>query len=134
MTIRVTNNPDGTFTVNCGTETVILGTPAQVPTQGTGSHGLPPLGPPGGFGTAQILDTTNPPADARPAENAEKLMAMLRSERMSLPRSGKAPTPPKVVHFQLRGTHTLDVGKLSELAGGEAPKLAVHIHMVRDHA
>lgn len=130
MTIRVTNNPDGTFTVNCGTEAVIVGTPAHAPNQGAGSSGLPPLGPPGGFGTAQIFDTTHPPADARPAENAEKLMAMLRSERMSLPR-GTAPMPPKVVNFTLRGTHTLDVGKLTELAAGEDPKLAIRIHMVR---
>jgi hypothetical protein len=134
MTIRVTNNPDGTFTVNCGTETVIVGTPAQAPTQGAGLPGLPPLGPPGGFGTAQILDTPHPPAGSRPAENAEKLMAMLRSERASLPRGNKASMPPRVVDFTLHGPHTLDVGKLSELAAGEDPKLAVRIHMVRERA
>lgn len=137
MTISVTNNPDGTFTVSCGTEAVVVGTPARAPlppnppTQGAGPRGLPPLSGPGGFGTAQIIDNPHPPAEARPADNAEQLMDMVQSARMSLPRGSGLSMSPYVVHFRMRGTHTLDVGRLAEIATGQGPGLAVRIHMVR---
>lgn len=137
MTISVTNNPNGTFTVSCGTEVVVVGTPMQPPstpnppTQGAGLPGLPPLSGPGGFGTAQIIDSPHPPAEARPAGNVEQLLDMLRAARMSLPRGGGGQTTPHVVHFKMRGTHTVDVGRLAEVATAEAPGLAVRIHMVR---
>lgn len=137
MTISVTNNPNGTFTVSCGTEVVVVGTPVQSssspnpPTQGAGLPGLPPLSGPGGFGTAQIIDSPRPPAEARPVGNVEQLLDMLRAARTSLPPGGPGQTSPYVVHFKMRGTHTLDVGKLAEVATGEAPNLAVRIHMVR---
>lgn len=130
MTIKVTNNPNGTFTVKCGTETAIVGTPAKALPGGSAQPGLPPITGVGGVVSANIVDNTSPPFDAQPADSVDRLMAMLRSERTSLTRSGGE--SPKIVHFKMRGTHTLDVGEISELAESGTPELTVHIHMVRE--
>lgn len=128
MTIKVTNNPDGTFTVESGNETVIVGTPKPAPKPGSSSNDLPPISGAGGVGTAQIINSRNPPSEARPAESAEKLLAMLRSEPLSFARGGHAATSRRAVHYKMEGTHTLDVGEIADVAARRG--VAVHIHLV----
>lgn len=129
MTIKVTNNPDGTFTVESGNESVVVGARRPVPKPASESGDLPPISGAGGAGTASIIDNSNPPFEARAAESAETLLDMLRSEPESAARGGRYAESPRIVHYKLRGTHTLDVSQISAIAGGKG--LAVHIHMVR---
>lgn len=122
MSISVTNNPDGTFTVSCGAETVIIGAgavqKAGAPTIKPGRRGGPPVI--GGIVVAGVVAGARLPEGTISVSDPKALMAKLRLE---VKRANTAPTVGKArgkeLHFSLDGVHTLDVGKVSAITSGE---------------
>jgi len=130
MSISVSNNPDGSFTVSCGTETVIVGAPtapkAGAPVNKRGHHG--------GFVVTSIAPSTKLPPDIETALDTKELILKLKaaSSRAGIKASaGKGSLPE--AHFHLKGAHTLDVAKLTKSIGGENPTILAHIHWDADH-
>ncbi len=96
MSITVTNNSDGTFTVSCGTESVIVGGASTGSGTGTGTGGssggsissFPPVTASGGGVTASIIMTTKglrlgrgitPPLEEISAHSVEEISALIRA-------------------------------------------------------
>ena len=143
MSITVTNNSDGTFTVSCGADSVIVGTPSSKKSGGVGNRVSRPGGHvstvvsrPGGFVTANIIDSAGAPAGSKRARNGNDLIAKLKSQVKAVTiasAAGKKQGNPKDLHFSLSGRHTIDVSKIARLTvgGGTAPAVVAHIHIKR---
>jgi hypothetical protein len=137
MSISVSSNSDGTFTVTCGTETVIIGASN---TQTTSSASKPVGGRAGrvagkvvgGFVVCSIVPNTTAPCGAIQARNASDLANKLKL-KVSAATIARAAgdTKPKEVHFALNGRHTVDFGKLSAITGGDSSGIITHIHIGR---
>jgi hypothetical protein len=133
MSISVSSNSDGTFTVTCGTESVIIGRSntqkASSPSKPAGRRAGKVVG---GFVVCGIVPDTIVPREAIQVRNVSDLASKLKSKvsAATLARAG-GDTKPKEVHFALTGRHTLDVGKLSAITGGDSSGLVTHIHIGR---
>jgi hypothetical protein len=133
MSISVRNNADGSFTVSCGAETVIIGT-AEMPK--APSPGKKLRGRRGGFVgglvVAGLVAGEKLPRGTISVHDPDALMAKLKSEVSAAGGAGKGKR--KEVHFCLDGLHTLDVAKVSAITGSEsAPTIVTHIHIGRGH-
>jgi hypothetical protein len=135
MSISVSNNADGSFTVSCGTETVIIGA-GDVPK--AAPHGKKLRGRRGGFVSgivvAGLVAGEKLPRGTIPVRDTDALMAKLKSkvsEAGTLGSAGKAKR--KELHFCLDGLHTVDVAKVSAITGSESAPLVTHIHIGRGH-
>jgi hypothetical protein len=135
MSISVSNNADGTFTVSCGTDTVIIGAPnAQKATSSAIKPGRRGGKVVGGVVVSGGVASTSVPHGAIQVRDADELMTKLKSEVSAAGIARAAGHAiPKEVHFSLKGLHSFDVGKLSAITGGHSPFIVTHIHIGRDH-
>ena len=143
MSITVTNNPDGTFTVSCGTESVIIGTKKKGYTGSTGIVSTGRVATPGGFVTASIVDAAKAPAGATRARDTKDLLAKMKAQISAAAIPGtkgkhkigkditvKPRLKPKVLHFSLTGKQTIDVGKIAAITAGSdaSHSVVAHVH------
>jgi hypothetical protein len=131
MSISITNNPDGTFTVTCGTETVTIGA-GHVPKMASpvikpGRRGGKVVG---GIVVAGFAAGAKLPKGTIPVSSSKALMSKLKTELSSAKIARAAGLPIKELHFSLEGQHTLDVGKVSTIAKSEeVSSIRTHIHL-----
>jgi hypothetical protein len=128
MTIFVSNNPDGTFTVRCGADEAVVGTPKDPGTV------FPPVSSAGGGVTAQIFDTSKPVPGAQPMASFHELLASLQTFLPEYSTAGPSTDgKPWVLAYALRGAHEVDVSKLNELTRSFAREGAVQCHIYFDN-
>ena len=129
MTISVSNNPDGTFTVRCGSDNVVVGTP------GKPANPFPPVSNAGGGVTAQIFDKTSPVPGTRPVASFHELLASLQTSLSNVSVAGSPiDGKPVVLSYALRGPLEVDVSKLRELTRSWGQDRAVQCHIYFDNA
>jgi len=117
--LRVLNNPDGSFTVSSAQHVVTLSAPGDQPKK---------YGRRGGIVVAGIVGGTRLPEGTIPVRDADDLEDKLKSAVLAtVGTAGYA--APKELHFSLKGLHTLDVGKLSAIIGGQSSPISAHIHL-----
>jgi hypothetical protein len=102
MTINVTNNPDGTYTVVCGSEIALVGMP--LPT-------LPPISPVGGRPVAHIINIADEPSRGTRVDDANEILEHLRVASEAAQTAGPGATP-ALLEFSLPGYHTIDIGEI----------------------
>jgi hypothetical protein len=130
MSISVSNNPDGSITVTCGTETVIFAAPTARDAPSDNKARQP------GRHAGGIVVTMAPgaivPHIGTPVHNTEELINSLKLEvaaaNITLPITL---AKPKDVYFRLKGLNSFDVGQLSAVMGGDESPIVAHIHI--DH-
>lgn len=123
MTITVNNNLDGTYTVKCGRESIIVGMPRAGATKiDVLPNDFPPISASGGGAVAHIIDVRGP---RRGKElNFDQMLEDMRQEAAERSRAHGRPGL-KVLEYTLKGQHTLDVGKIHLALGGAAEQSAV---------
>jgi hypothetical protein len=132
MSISVRNNADGSFTVSCGAETVIIGTGEmpKAPSSGKKIRGRRG-GFVGGIVVAGVVAGEKLPRGTISVRDPDALMAKLKSEVSAAGSAGRVKR--KEVHFCLDGLHTLDVAQVSAITGSESTPIVTHIHLGRGH-
>lgn len=136
MSISVSNNPDGTFTVSCGTDTVIIGAPNARKASSSAIKPRPRVGSVrgGSFRAGFVVASTHVPYGAISVRDVDELQDKLKSEVSAAGKTrAVGHTKPKELHFSLKGLHSLDIGKLSAITGGHSSSLVTHIHIRRDN-
>ena len=120
MTITVTSNPDGTFTVTCGNESTIVGRPPP-----TSSY--PRLSsPPNGVATHIINVSGNSNRGKRVAGAQEIVFDLMHKA------GGHSPTgiTPPIFEYTLSGQHSIDVAEITKtLHQNHGPDAGVRIFM-----
>ena len=130
----MSSNLDGTFTVTCGSETVIIGpsSNAQKASSATKPTGRRAGRVVGGFVVCGVVPNATVPHGAIQVRNASDLANKLKVQVSAAAIARAAgDTKPQEVHFALNGRHTLDVAKLSAITGGDSSGLVTHIHIGR---
>jgi hypothetical protein len=118
------NNPDGTFTVSSASHVVTIGTPSAPPKK---------YGHRGGIVVVGAVAGENLPEGTISVRSAGELEDKLKSKVSAADKTrGTGHTTPKELHFSLKGLHTLDLGKLSAIIGGQSSSIAAHIHLDSD--
>jgi hypothetical protein len=123
--ISVNSNPDGTFAVSSAGHTFTIGTPTAQAKRRPGRRG--------GIVVAGLVAGANLPRGTIRVRDTHELTERLKSE-VSAARVARAAghTGLTELHFSLKGPHTLDVSKLSAIAGGYSSPILAHIHIDPD--
>lgn len=130
MTINVANNPDGTYTVVCGSEVAIVGMPRKMrraknkEPSNRSTHALvhtslftlPPVSPSGGGVVAHIIDNGDKPSRGTRVKNTAEILKHLRVASTAARTAGPDATP-RLLEFSLPGYHSIDVGKIRSTVG-----------------
>jgi len=124
MSISVQNNPDGSFKITCGNQSVIVGGPAASPST-SGSTGFPPVTPTIGGVTAHIIDASV--QRKIPGElvfnNVNEYQSWLHSQTRAALSAANVN-----LQFALHRTQTIDlehVESLSKAAGIASPRFNI---------
>jgi hypothetical protein len=125
MSIIVTNNPDGTYTVECGGETAVVGTPR-------GPIIFPPISSLGGGAVAYIINSPSKKSRGERVDNVNALIANLRNSSLNATRTGAAARP---LEFSLIGQHSIDIGKIASAVAtaADTDNMQVHIFVEPSH-
>ena len=123
--ISVNSNPDGTFGVSGAGHAFTIGTPA--------AQAKPRPGRRGGIVVAGLVAGAALPRGTIRVRDTHELTERLKSE-VSAARVGRAAGHKGLteLHFILKGQHTLDMSRLSAIAGGNASPILAHIHIDPD--
>lgn len=115
MTITVKNNLDGTYTVNCGAESIMVGLPR---TRRARAVNFPPLSSSDGGVVAHIINTVDPVARGKVLD-LDAMLADMRTTAAEHAKGGlRRSARPPVLHYTLQGRHALDIGKIRLALGG----------------
>jgi hypothetical protein len=114
MSITVVKNPNGTVTVSCGGDSVVVGTPSGGPTGAGGTSPYPNVTPSGGGVTAYML-AHRPKATVKTRDRATaaQIAAALRAG-IKTARKSHSPEAPLILRFGVRSGKPLDLSKVCE--------------------
>ena len=130
MSISIQNNPDGSFKITCGSQSVIIGGPAAPPSS-SGSSGFPPVTPTVGGVTAHIIDVSaqrKGPGDVV-FNNVHEYQSWLHSQTRET-----LLAPNFNLQFALHWAQTIDlehIERLSKAAGVESPRFNILLRPTR---
>jgi hypothetical protein len=121
MSITVTNNPDGTYTVECNGEIAVVG-------QARGPIIFPSLSSSGGGVVAYISDLHGKRSRGKRVENVKEIIATLKTPSF---RSARAKAGARPIEFSLHGQHSIDIGKIRSAIGAKGktgqPKVRIFV-------
>jgi hypothetical protein len=113
MTIIVTNNADGTYTVECGGEKTSVGSPH-------GAGRFPGLSHSGGNVSCHIIDLGGRYTRGQRVNDEDEIV---RHVNAYATRRGTIGTTSRVLEFSLVGQHSIDVGKIHAAFERRQPNL-----------
>lgn len=127
MTITVTNNLDGTFTVTCGIESAIIGMPRAAAPRARnpraslpkGPFIFPPISSSGGGVVAHIIDIGDESPRGISVNDKNEILEHLRAAAAA--ESGHAGARPHVLEFSFPGQHSIDIGEIRSAIAEAGP-------------
>ena len=130
MSIKVKNNRDGTYTVECAGESAVVGTPLVpfVPVP------FPPISSSDGSVVAHIINRHGWEPRGTRVNDVDSLLREIRN-RVATLRAGTGPdaeSASQVLDFTLQGQHSIDIGHLREALEHDGQSLGLQCRIFLD--